>query len=45
MGGFLGLDQDRFGEMNADSEAGVAHLANDISVTAEKFDPLFFAEA
>jgi len=38
------LDQDGVGEFLADAEAGVADLADEIGLAAEKFDDLFFAE-
>lgn len=38
------FDQDLFGQLGADPQAGVADLADEAALAAEEFDFLFFAE-
>jgi hypothetical protein len=38
------FDEDGFGQLAADAEAGVADLANDIGMAAQQFDALLFAK-
>lgn len=38
------LDKDGFGELLADAQARIAHLADEIGLAAEKFDDLFLAQ-
>jgi hypothetical protein len=38
------LHQDGFGEFLADTETGIADLANEGGISGEEFDLLFFAE-
>ena len=39
------FDPDGVGQFGADAQTNVADLADDVVVLAEKFDPLFLAEA
>lgn len=39
------FDDDLFGQTAADAQAGIANLADEIGLTAEEFDLLFFAKA
>lgn len=45
MRGVQWLNDDLFGELDADPQADIANLANDVGVLGEQADFLFFAEA